>query len=759
MNSSNVHMQAKYIACVLLIAGSGLFKVSGQQIEVDRIEMMPNRPSPYEMREWGQVTVGYDTFVFDFNLTGQHLPLIWWRTNTINYPQHNSFGLHTVVGTLYPNSSEAINLLPAVISASLVGIDKSNQNGNNWVLMCEEYFNRRPDENVYLNHPSASSGSDWWYDTMPNVFFYQLYDLYPHTGDFAFQFTTVADRWLEGVEAMGGSTIPWQRPDMNYRAWSFSTMTPNSTGVPEPEAAGAIAWLLYNAFAETGQSRYRIGAEWAMEFLHNLAANPSYELQLAYGAYTAVRMNAEIGTDYDVEKMVNWCFDVGPLRQWGAIVGKWGGYDCHGLIGEISDNDYAFLMNTFEQVGALVPMVRYDDRFARAIGKWVLNAANAARLFYPNYLPDVNQDSEEWAHQYDINSVIAHEAMRERAPHLSTIRPYATGDAVDGDWGLTNLALYGSSHVGIFGGIIDTTNVERILQLDVLKTDYFHNEAYPTYLYFNPYEDARIVDVDIGSGVHDLYDAVSNSFLAMGVSGSTSITIPGDQAVQLVITPSSGNIAYALNHMLIDSVVVDFRSGQQVRNYPPRVKSLACQSDTLFIEESTSLYCTAEDRDGDTLAYEWIAENGTINGRGAVVQWTAPSTVGRHRVECVVSDENGELDAESLIIHVVDNVRVTSDVNDVIPEENRLYSNYPNPFNPYTTIRYDLNKKCHLVLKIFNLLGQEVRILVDGIQTAGAKQVQWDGCDNFGKRVPSGVYVYLAKTDNFVNAKKMIFLK
>ena len=70
----------------------------------------------------------------------------------------------------------------------------------------------------------------------------------------------------------------------------------------------------------------------------------------------------------------------------------WGGYDVDGLIGEINSSvgyggDYPFIMNTFELIGTLVPMIRYDSRFATAIGKWVLNAANAARLFYPEYLP------------------------------------------------------------------------------------------------------------------------------------------------------------------------------------------------------------------------------------------------------------------------------------------------------------------------------------------------------------------------------------
>ena len=171
---------------------------------------------------------------------------------------------------------------------------------------------------------------------MPNIFFYQLYDMYPNTGDFEYQFTMVADRWLEAIEVMGASSTPWQKPFMNYRAFNLMTMTPYSSGIPEPEAAGALAWILYNAFIETGNDNYRIGAEWAMEFLNELNSNPSYELQLAYGVYLAARMNAQIGTTYDVEKLINWCFNVGPLRSWGAIICRWGNYDVHGLIGEVN---------------------------------------------------------------------------------------------------------------------------------------------------------------------------------------------------------------------------------------------------------------------------------------------------------------------------------------------------------------------------------------------------------------------------------------
>ncbi len=537
-------MIATFIFCNLVISSPA------QQIDITRIEQMPNLPEPYEMRDWKQVALGYDSLVFDFDLSGQYLPLVWMDNDGVNYPGHSRFGLHTVVGTPYPGSAEGINLLPAVISATLAGIDKSNQHGLNWVLMCEEFFNRRPQENVYLNAPVYNSGQDWWYDTMPNIFFYQLYNFYPHTGDFDFQFSMIADRWLKAVQIMGGSDTPWHVPAMNYRGWYLETMTGNIDNFPyyEPEAAGAIGWLLYQAFVYTGQQKYRIGAEWCLEFLsgRSASANPAYELQLPYGAYAGARMNAELGTSYDISKIVNWCFTTdGNVRDWGATLGNWGGYDCYGLIGEAkyTGSGYAFAMNTFEQTGALVSMVRYDDRFARAIGKWVLNAANASRLFYSNYLPDSNQDSELWAQQYDPNSCIAYEALRETGWDGLT-KPFATGDAIRGGWGATNLTLYGSSHVGIFGAIIDTTNISRILKLDVLKTDYYRSTAYPTYLYFNPYAQDTMVSIDVGNTSCDLYDAVNNTFLDQNVIGLTSFPIAADAAVLVVLTPAGGTETY-----------------------------------------------------------------------------------------------------------------------------------------------------------------------------------------------------------------------
>ncbi len=636
---------------LILLAVVMVHDCLAQQISIPRIDLMPNLPSPYFMRDWKQVARGYDSLVFDLNRTGTYLPLIWLNTSTVNYPSQISFGLNTVVGTTAPTSAEAINCLPAVIGATLAGVDQTAFAGRNWVLMCQEWFNKRPEQNVYKNHPVDDTGDDWWYETMPNVFFYQLNALYPGTGYFANQFTTVADRWLLAVKTMGGSSTPWHFPNMDHRGWYLQTMTPEDNGVHEPEAAGAIGWLLYQAWVSTKDVRYRIGAEWAMEFLSGLPTNPSYELQLSYGTYLAARMNAELGTTYDVSKMVNWCFDVGPLRSWGSMVGTWGGYDCDGLIGEVNGtNDYAFAMNTFEQIGALVPLVRYDCRFATTIGKWTLNAANASRLFYPNMLPALNQDSYAWARQYDPASVIAHEALRQFNGGTS---PYGTGDAISGGWGATTLTLYGSSHVGILAGIIDTTNVPGILRLNLLKTDYYHAPAYPSYLFYNPYDSTRSVALDVGSGQHDLYDAVSHAFVQTGVSGTASLPIPAGSAMVVVSVPAAGSITYQLEKTLVNDTVLDYHSGHPVADYPPRIKALTPDSLIVLRGDTISVYCTGVDRDGDTLSYGWHLSGGTQVGSGASIRWIAPDTIGQDTITCVVDDGKGGFDTAFAVISVV----------------------------------------------------------------------------------------------------------
>ncbi len=92
--------------------------------------------------------------------------------------------------------------------------------------------------------------------------------------------------------------------------------------------------------------------------------------------------------------------------------------------------------------------------------------------------------------------------------------------------------------------------------------------------------------------------------------------------------------------------------------------------------------------------------------------------------------------------------------------KNVLYNNYPNPFNPTTTIKYGIKERGHVSLKVYNAAGQLVRTLVDEVQAPVAlTPVTWDGSNNAGQTVSSGVYFYKLVTKNFSQTKKMVLLK
>ncbi len=102
-------------------------------------------------------------------------------------------------------------------------------------------------------------------------------------------------------------------------------------------------------------------------------------------------------------------------------------------------------------------------------------------------------------------------------------------------------------------------------------------------------------------------------------------------------------------------------------------------------------------------------------------------------------------------------VSVSND--EITSNEFQLYSNYPNPFNPSTNIKYSLPVASNVKVEIFNMLGQLINILVNQHQQAGIYNTIWYGNDLNGSQVSTGVYIYKITTDNFVSAKKMVLIK
>lgn len=693
--------------------------VGASSAKISRVKPMPNSPQPFAMRDWQQVTRSYLDFVFDFDERGPHLPLVRWEDTS-----KTMIWMPAYVGN--KDGPEAINYLAAVVSGSLVGLNMRTYHGHDWVAIATNFYN--PADGVFLDWPKGHSGDSFWYDVLPNVLGFQLTELYPDDPVANRRLLGIAERWYQACVALGGSTNPPALPNFDHTGFNLRMMKPFDNGERiEPEGGAGIAWLEYMAWRQSEDPRFLAAADWSIRALESkpIEASPLYEVLLPYAVLTAARMNAELGRSYDVTKLVNWCFDPRPGPQarpnWGVITGTWNGLDVDGLVGSATDGGgYAFAMNTFQYAGTLAPLARYDSRYAHDVGKWILNLANAARLFYANAHDAEHQSSHAWASSYDRQSVIAYEGLRKwkrsdantaradyrtaagkvlqgsflstryyrdeppeeevleeavvgdhtRLEHTwefdlpdcaerflvvaaervdqghrgnafrfsyasnpggpfteafnvtnsdlaqdkelpsllrgklyvkaestdgskgqlardqlcvdamaisyrSDIGPYAQGDLIVSFIDLvkgftvpivlyrpatvvTDLGLYGSAHVGNLGGIIKPTNVEKILRLDLLKTDYFHGPAYPTFLYYNPYPRPKTVELDLGAGAKDIYDAVSKDFVLRDASGRAQILIPPDTARVVVLAPAKAKLTREGTHVLIGGVIVDY---------------------------------------------------------------------------------------------------------------------------------------------------------------------------------------------------------
>jgi flagellar hook assembly protein FlgD len=94
-----------------------------------------------------------------------------------------------------------------------------------------------------------------------------------------------------------------------------------------------------------------------------------------------------------------------------------------------------------------------------------------------------------------------------------------------------------------------------------------------------------------------------------------------------------------------------------------------------------------------------------------------------------------------------------------MPAEYSLSQNYPNPFNPSTTIEFALPQGGNVIIKIYNMLGQEIKTLYSGQMESGRHRVMWDGMNNAGQKMGSGNYIYRLISGDFTESKKMILLK
>lgn len=519
------------------------------QAKIHWIERMPDRPRQILLRDWAQTARDFDRVVFDLNRTGEHFPVIWIDRRQVNY-QGDAFGLPAFFGDerARGGAQEAIPALGSVLGALLVGIDKRQQHGRDFVAMTRAFHNRANGRNVVLNQMRSGNHS-FWYDLYPGILFYSIASRFPTDEQLAKVMRAEADQVVKAVEILGD--------DYALTAFDFATGERVDNGKwREPDGAAGLAWLAYLSYQRFGEPQMLAAARRALRAYEANRENPTYEVMSPFGVLAAARLAAEHGDEFDIARMFAWAFEPDSAARpgWGVLAGEWSGYEINGLAGSSSDGGgYAFAMNTFNLALPMAPLPRYDPRFARAVGKWLLHAAVNARLFYPDALPPARQSGYQWRDA--TLGALPYEGLRRE---WNGVGPWAAGDPQTHGWGPTDLGIYSGALAGVFGAVIGRTSDPAILALDCGAVDFWAQRAFPTHLYYNPYDESRTVTIALGSSEVDLYDTVARKFHAKGVAGKAELTLPAGGAAVVVQIPAGMPLERSGKQLVAGGVVVDF---------------------------------------------------------------------------------------------------------------------------------------------------------------------------------------------------------
>lgn len=518
----------------------------------------------------------------------------WSIPSYIGYKQNDS------------DLGEGIAVLSAILSGCAVGLDMhdytlASGEKYNFIKSSVAYYQVVTGQKFISNGANDSMGSSFWYELLPNVLFAGIASYYSdtetYTGDIL---TQSAKTWYNVVKGLGGASA-----DFYYTSYKLDQDKPYFNGSHyEPDSAAGMAYILYSAYnlnmnlKKSGQTPFATDAEmedflqgaiWCMDYLERIDFSPYYEVLTVLAPYIGARLNFEHGKNYNVSKMIDWTLNnTSRVRDgWAMINENWGGVFTSGIMGSVTDGGgYAFLMNTFDAMLGFSPMLKYDTRYAQSMGKWILAVSQSAKAFYPEMYSNDGQvvnfngkqvwqgknQSGKWISQSDSKaSFIGYEGLRKtqksvyynekgerNSKNTNLNSPYASGDAFTYNWGgHTDYGLYGSSHVGLFGGSIFKTNVDMILRTDLNTLDMFATNDLQYNLYYNPYDDDKQINVTLKHSTNALYNTITKEY--MSISGGT-ITIPANSSVITVELGSSIVVKDGSNYKYGDIIIAQDRS-------------------------------------------------------------------------------------------------------------------------------------------------------------------------------------------------------
>ncbi len=201
-----------------------------------------------------------------------------------------------------------------------------------------------------------------------------------------------------------------------------------------------------------------------------------------------------------------------------------------------------------------------------------------------------------------------------------------------------------------------------------------------------------------------------------------------------VFGPGGSNTLIRENYIIVENPVVAYFSADPTSGIVP----LTVQ----FTDSSTGTFT------------DWLwdfGDDSTSTEQNPIHTYNVSDTF---TVSLTVTGPNGSVSFVRENYIIVTDPTIIQELSDVLPTKFRLYNNYPNPFNPSTTIHYELPVEGFVTLKVFDVLGRELAVLVQEYLKAGQYNVTFNA-----EVLPSGVYIYRLQTADFVDTKMMILMK
>ncbi len=577
----------------------------GNQKQIPTVQMMTNTVNYAAILDWyANAYLYYDT-AFDPNATGPDMPVIF-KAATNN----TGFSFPSNLGPMEDRkvSTEFQSAAAAVIGAEMLGMSMTNFNGTyDFKTGCLEWWHK--DEKLWRNYKNdvynkyLAHGIYGW---VPCILGAYLGDIYSDDSRFTSNMLAQSQTILAAAHSFGCPTnanltlayYPETGTNQPLEALELQTQT----------FSASLAWLLYMGYQVTTNSDYLNCSKSAMEWFMDHPSTVEGSSDMA--PLVAARGNAEQGWNMDMDRIMNITFcDTNALYEQGTNLNlivarncRPGGVLLDGQVGKFNpeldpDNSDNSIHSWFSQgasyAGYLVPTARYDQRYARDIGHFLMNLAHSSRYVLGIDLDADHQPHLPWRESWtnEMGFIFPYEGVRTYSLFADTteqksLRPYAFGDGQYHVLGFkTNhpqywiekdiheheawdICIYMANYYGFLGAIFDYARYypgyEGVLKWDCTLTDFYKDDYYTTYLVYNPYPVQRSFDLaDVedlaGSSTADIYDAVGGVFLRDNVSGSQTLEIGAGQAMVLVFTPGNGTQTVSGSKLMVNNRVIDYR--------------------------------------------------------------------------------------------------------------------------------------------------------------------------------------------------------